>query len=123
MASDLPSSKSLRAGYRAAGIIDRWDMQERPVRAGYPPSDVRMHAVNNRQWQVVRLSMKGKSTAVKLTILENWWDRQLKAAQGTPNIDRARAMKYALEVQVGNYLGALRRGGQLNNSNYIRKEL
>ena len=123
MATDLPSSKSLRAGYAAANIITGWDNEKRPCRAGYPPQDVRMHAVENRKWQVCRLSMKGKTTTVKLTILENWWDRGMREAQEINDINRAKAAKYAVEVQVGNYLGALKRGGQLNDDNQIRKEM
>lgn len=67
--------------------------------------------------------MKGKTTAVKLTILEGWWDRGMRAAEEINDINRAKAAKYAVEVQVGNYLGAIRRGGQLNDQNQIRKEM
>lgn len=123
MAADLPSSKSLRAGYAQAGIITGWDNEKRPVRAGYPPQDVRMHAVEHRRWQNTRLSMKGKTTAVKLTILERWWDVEMRAAEQIVQPQRAKAAAYAVEVQVGNYLGALKRGGQLNDDLLIRKEL
>jgi hypothetical protein len=34
---------------------------------------------------------------------------------------RGYALQKATEVQVGNYLGAIRRGGQLDDSNRIRK--
>lgn len=81
MAADLPSSKSLRAGYKAAGMITGWDNEKRPCLPGYPPQDVRMHAVSHRRWQVTRVSMKGKTTAVKLTILERWWDTEMLVAE------------------------------------------
>lgn len=123
MAEDLPSSKSLRAGYKAAGIITGWDNEKRPVQKGYPPRDVRMHAVEHRKWQNMRLAMKGKTTAVKLVLLERWWDAGMREAEEINNIDRARALRYATEVQVGDYLGAMRRGGQLNDQNQIRKEM
>lgn len=123
MAADLPSSKSLRAGYRAAGMITGWDNEKRPCQAGYPPQDVRMHAVPHEGWQKLRLSMKGKPTVHKLILLECWWDTNFREAREIDHVGRAAALFYATEVQVGNYLGALRRGGQLNDDNQIRKEM
>ena len=133
MATDLPTSKSLRAGLRAAGKPDRWDNEKRPTQPGYDPRQVQMHAVMNSEWQKVRLSMKGQDTFQKIRTLETFWDRQMHEAHkiesaewsGTnshqANEARANALKWATEVQVGNYLGALRRGGQLDNENKIRK--
>lgn len=134
MAQDLNSSKSLRAGLRAAGRIDRWDMEKYPVKPGYNPGDVRMHCVENSEWQKTRLSMKGKDTVEKLEILVAWWDSQFQGADIIVDNDywdgerlnsdsekRAEALRWATEVQVGNYMGALRRGGQLNDENQIRK--
>lgn len=132
MAKDLPSSKSLRAGLRAAGKPDRWDMGKRPVKAGYSPHDVQMHAVNHSGWQYIRLRMKGQDTVDKLLILFQWWDNQMDEAKrvefdnvevqyAQQNEVRAKALRWATEVQVGNYLGALRRGGQLDDENKIRK--
>lgn len=126
MASDLASSKSLRAGLRAAGKIDRWDMDQRSVLAGYSPHDVKIHCVQNDAWQQIRLSMKGKDTTEKLSILVAWWDKQYAEAERLESIDdsgarRAIALRWATYVQVGNYLGALRRGGQLDDQNRIRK--
>ena len=83
--------------------------KHRRVERGYPPADVQKHCVHNPKWQLVRLSMKGKPTAEKLDILSTWWETQLGYAP------------YATEVQVGNYLGALRRGGQLDSENRVRK--
>jgi hypothetical protein len=133
MAESLPSSKSLRAGLAAAGKPTGWDMQKRPVKPGYPPGDVRMHCVENINWQVVRKSLKGKDTVDKILTLEKWWDFQVNEAYGirmqteqlpekaADNVRRCEALLWANEVQVGNYLGALRRGGQLDNDNQIRK--
>jgi hypothetical protein len=53
--------------------------------------------------------MKGKPTTAKLDMLAKWYDRFRK--------DWA----YRTEVQVGNYLGALRRGGQLDMQNRVQR--
>lgn len=132
MAESLVTSKSLRAGLRAAGKIDRWDNEKRSCAAGYNPHDVKIHCVMNSEWQRVRLSMKGVDTCEKLQILEAWWDKQMAEAMklmsmsmetdaGNTFAIRGNALKWATEVQVGNYLGAIRRGGQLDDDNRIRK--
>lgn len=127
MAQSLNTSKSLRAGLRAAGKRDRWDNEKRPTARGYSPHDVRIHCVENSQWQRIRLSMKGVDTTEKLRILEEWWDQQMIAAQAIEDAghaassNRANALRWATEVQVGNYLGAIRRGGQLDDDNLVRK--
>lgn len=124
MAESLPSSKSLRAGLKAAGRVTEWDMEKREVSAGYSPHDVRIHCVQNSEWQKVRLSMKGVDTVEKLEILEAWYDKQMREAEQLVRCDqghRGRALAFATKVQVGNYLGAIRRGGQLDDQNRIRK--
>lgn len=65
-------------------------------------------------WQEVRLSMKGKPTTEKLDILWAWYKK---------NEDSEGNGAYAAYVQVYNYLGALRRGGQLGSNNEVRKHL
>lgn len=106
-------SAELRRQLAAQGKITGWDNEKRSVRAGYSPSDVQKYCVQDSEWQDIRLSMKGVDTYRKLEICEAWWDRKfgIKTASG---IDIA-------EIQVGNYLGALVRGGQLNNERQIRK--
>lgn len=126
MAKSLGSSKSLRAGLRAAGKLDRWDNEKRAVARGYSPHDVRIHCVENGEWQKIRLSMKGVDTTEKLSILEAWWDKQMAEAERLDNeggvgVLRSAALVKATEIQVGNYLGAIRRGGQLDDDNRIRK--
>ena len=128
MAKSLGSSKSLRAGLRAAGKLDRWDNEKRQTARGYSPHDVRIHCVENSEWQKIRLSMKGVDTTKKLSILEAWWDKRMKEAENliksnfyASDVPRGKALKWATEVQVGNYLGAIRRGGQLDDENRIRK--
>ena len=128
MAESLNTSKSLRAGLVAAGRVDRWDHDMRRCSRGYSPADVRMHCVENGEWQKVRLSMKGIDTVDKLDILIAWWDKQMEEADRLQNhttdlneIKRGKALEWATQVQVGNYLGALRRGGQLDDQDRIRK--
>lgn len=133
MAESLNSSQALRAGLKAVGKLDRWDNERRKCQAGYSPHDVKIHCVQNSEWQKIRLSMKGVDTSEKLAILEAWWDKQMEEAQQIEDIGssssgrsednriRASALVWATEVQVGNYLGALKRGGQLDDSLRIRK--
>ncbi len=127
MAESLNSSQALRAGLRAAGKLDRWDNEKRKCQAGYNAHDVKIHCVQNGEWQKIRLSMKGVDTHEKLRILEAWWDKQMTAAKELKSsVDilkqqRGNALAKATEIQVGNYLGALKRGGQLDDSLRIRK--
>lgn len=130
MAESLSTSKSLRAGLVAAGRVDRWDHDKRKCARGYSPHDVRIHCVENTAWQKIRISMKGIDTVDKLDTLIDWWDKQMAeadfiAASGVTvtgtHLIRADALRHATEVQVGNYLGALRRGGQLDDQDRIRK--
>ena len=82
---------------------------------GFPPNLVAEH-VKDANWQRVRLSMKGQTTAEKLRLLKQWRDACL--------FDDGRGGLHLLTstiVQVDNYLGALRRGGQLDMNNMIRK--
>lgn len=127
MAESLNSSSAIRAGLRAANKLDRWDNEKRKCSAGYSPHDVKIHCVQNGEWQKIRLSMKGVDTSEKLSILEAWWDKQMASAMALiasgvhTDALRGNALLFATEVQVGNYLGAIRRGGQLDDQNRIRK--
>lgn len=95
-------------------VTKGWDADERPIRAGYNPGMVQRYCVNEHTWQVFRLSLKGQPTHVKLDRLAEWYDGWGQAQEYSQPIR---------ELQVGNYLGALRRGGQLDASNQIRKYL
>lgn len=107
-------SADLRSELKARGLITGWDNEKRAVKAGYSPSEVQKYCVQHSAWQVCRLSMKGVDTYRKLEICEAWWDKHHGEAQTEMGCDVA-------EMQVGNYLGALVRGGQLNNERQIRK--
>ncbi len=113
MAKDLPNSKAIRAGLEATGKPSKWDMGKRYIFEGYNPQEVQLYCVQDAEWQKIRLSMKGIDTYAKLQVLEAWWDKK--------NEFIAKGTHWPTEVQVGNYLGALRRGGQLNDDNEIRK--
>ena len=113
----LEHSELLRKRLQVHGHIVQWPTMERPVERGYSPEEVQRYCVHDRAWQEVRLFMKGKPTHEKLEILVAWWDKHY-----THRInDGIYEVVYQCEVQVGNYLGALRRGGQLNDDNQIRK--
>ena len=111
MAVDKDDSAVIRADLRSKGLMDRWPEQLK-IQAGYNPGDVQRYCVQDQEWQGVRLAMKQIPTHDKLRICHDYWKRK---ASPTPSI------MYIIECQVGNYLGALRRGGQLNDQNQVRK--
>lgn len=114
-------SSDLRNELKAAGKLYQWDGIKRPVQSSYDAGQVQIHCVKNPNWQKIRLSMKGIDTSAKLEVLEAWWDAMLTQARTAIDTATYRRVLNALETQVGNYLGALRRGGQLNDDNQIRK--
>lgn len=63
-------------------------------------------AVHHEEWQRVRLHMKGMPTTDKLDILVKY--RNSKTCPSCNRIGRI------TEVQIDNYINALKRGGQLN---------
>lgn len=80
----------------------------------HSPDDVR-HAVYNSRtsdnWQKFRVSLKGQSTKLKLYRMGHRFARMLQ------NDD---AHEQSLErVRIDNYIGALRRGGQLDKEGNI----
>ena len=101
----------LRAKLKSEGKLYMWPYNQL-VSPGYPPDIVQEYCVQNAEWQKVRLSMKGVPTHQKLAILVDWWHQH----QNDLMQHHSR-----IEVQVGNYLGALRRGGQLDAHNQVRR--
>lgn len=65
------------------------------------PEEIEQYCLGDEDWQAFRRSMKGLPTPEKLSMLLSW---QLK------NSHRGRRT----QVQVDNYINALKRGGQLN---------
>lgn len=87
------------------------------VERGYNQALVQIWCVRHAEWQRLRLHMKGKTTSQKLDLLHQWWDKYY----GQQKLEKSGIDVCA--IQVGNYLGALRRGGQLDDMNRIRKEV
>lgn len=71
---------------------------------GHMPIKEVLEAVQDKEWQIIRLSMKGKSLESKYNTLHRW----LNTCQ------RSRAS----QVQVTNYVTALSRGGLIKPSDY-----
>lgn len=65
-----------------------------------------MTAIKYQPWQDLRLILKGKTTALKLTMLHNWMLAERRSGNQSRDI----------QVCVDNYLNALKRGGQLNSN-------
>lgn len=100
--------RCIRQGYHY-----HWPYNDQ-VRRGYNAAEIQQHCVRDAAWQNTRLSMKGKDTGEKLDILVAWWHKHYGLQKSASGVD-------VVEIQVGNYLGALRRGGQLDDSNHIRR--
>jgi len=81
---------------------------------GISPEDAQKYCVQAEDWQIIRLSMKGKTTVQKMHILYNWRETNALANDGV--------VPLSTRLQICNYLGALRRGGQLDMQNLIKKE-
>lgn len=81
---------------------------------GFSQDLVQPFCVRDANWQRCRLSMKGKATHEKLAILKDWRENNAQY-RTTGQID------LRTQVQIDNYLGALRRGGQLDRNNMIKK--
>lgn len=73
--------------------------------------DILEHAVNNSTWQKYRLAMKGKPTEEKLRMLRQWRAAHMKDGK----------LPKATQVQIDNYINALKRGGQLTKEGHIQR--
>lgn len=70
--------------------------------------DVIVHCVNDFEWQMFRIKvLKGISTEHKLAQLDAWI--------------RDHHSSFASKCQVDNYLGALKRGGQIDSEGNVLK--
>jgi hypothetical protein len=90
--------------------MQKWPFDEP---AGYSPQIVQ-DAIKDKEWQKFRLSLKGVPTDRKLDMLMEYRERQRRTHW-------AEILPKKVEVQIANYLGALRRGGQLGPNNEVRK--
>lgn len=75
------------------------------------PSAVQEFCVRDAEWQTFRVSLKGLSTEEKLKRLDCW--RADHMDQGL--------LPLRNQVQIDNYLNALKRGGQLNLSLEVQR--
>lgn len=69
----------------------------------------RIHkAVSNQEWQIFRISLKGKTTERKLQLLKEYFEEKVSGdcLDGTDSYDD-------VCIRVDNYIKALCRGGQL----------
>lgn len=83
--------------------MDKWDRKI----AHCSRLEVIKYCVNDYEWQALRLKLKGQSTVAKLEALAIWLKEH--------NYERS------AEVQVDNYLGALKRGGQISATGEVLK--
>ena len=71
------------------------------------PKEVKI-AVSDKEWQRVRLSMKGKSLREKYSILLDYYNNHMNDSNN----------RRLLEVRVTNYVTALSRGGLIKPIDY-----
>jgi len=77
----------------------------------YTPDEVRLFCVLDANWQEFRVSLKGLSTYTKLANLEHW---RMKHAEQSSTQSGIEKLPRRVEVQIDNYINALKRGGQLD---------
>lgn len=81
-----------------------WPHEVKP----YSAHEVQVCAVQNQEWQMFRLSLKGLSTEEKLDHLEDFRGTKMDQ-KGEPPYERF--LPRTWEVAIDNYLQALHRGG------------
>lgn len=89
-----------------ANVVVKWPFQVMP----YTTSEVTEFCVRDQEWQKFRLTLKGVPTFKKLEMLNMRRDANIKANSHKLEVyvDRRH------QVQIDNYINALKRGGQLN---------
>jgi hypothetical protein len=92
----------------ADGYVTAW----RYALQSYSPDEVRKYCVQDSNWQVFRICLKGLSTYVKLANLERW--RSVHLVHGQKGADGQYILPRRQQVQIDNYINALKRGGQLD---------
>lgn len=81
--------------------MDKWPY----IVMTYSPLEVQEYCVRSAGWQNFRVTLKGKPTTQKLAMLKDWRDLDI-AILGH--------VRRRCQVQIDNYINALKRGGQLN---------
>lgn len=90
----------------------------------YSPTEVKVFCVQDHEWQGFRLSLKGVTTQKKLSML---YARRAGLRRGSIKCNvglcdtAAGKMCRRHQVQIDNYLNALKRGGQLGMNKEVLK--
>lgn len=82
----------------------------------YSMSSIRFavyHAPGAEEWQQFRVSLKGLTTREKLYALGWYWDEHIAPGASAHTSHEAWSREI---IRVNNYLGALKRGGQLDSN-------
>lgn len=96
-----------------SNVVVKWPFQVLP----YTSSEVIQYCVNDEEWQKFRKILKGVPTFKKLEMLDMRRTQNItkNASKLETYVDRR------CQVQLDNYINALRRGGQLNLKNEVIK--
>lgn len=86
-------------------VVVRWEYPVKP----YTSWEVQMYATNDKDWQRFRLTLKGCPTFKKLEML-----RIRRASYCNVSTPPSLFPIRRIQVQLDNYINALKRGGQLN---------
>jgi hypothetical protein len=92
----------------------------------YSPEEVRVFCVQDVEWQRHRLGMKGIPTRDKLHMLELWAQGRnahgvFRSSSEEGGEDLRWGFCRATDVQISNYLNALKRGGQLDMNLRVKR--
>lgn len=105
-------------GVGVGELLDRWVYKIE----SYSPEEVKAFCVRDREWQSFRLSMKGKPTHKKIRML---YARRAGLMNTHLKCDHLLCESGKLcrrhQVQIDNYLNALKRGGQLGMEAQVLK--
>ena len=94
-------------------VVVKWPFEVQP----YTTSEVMEYCVRDKEWQKFRLILKGVPTFKKLEMLSLRREANIKANEGRLGVFVSRRH----QVQIDNYLNALKRGGQLNMNLEVTK--
>lgn len=91
----------------------------------YSPTEVKVFCVQDHEWQQFRLSMKGVTTQKKLSMLyarrAGLRRGSIKCNVGLCDTGKVGKLCRRHQVQIDNYLNALKRGGQLGMDKQVLK--
>lgn len=100
-------------------------MRQWPIEmpAGISPGDAQEFCVRHEEWQRLRLWLKTQDTEEKLKALLVWYQEgKVTIFERRQTVVVREERDWVRRLQVTNYLGALRRGGQLDMQNRVNRE-